>query len=157
MVENLTAVVLSALPVSRLVMLVANGAIIHSFVGLLFYANQQVAPTGPKWLQLPGLDPCWPVLRRPRIGGSFKGSSEGNAVHVLIDSGASENFVDTDVVQKLGLPIAGRATSIGMASSEVSMQTLGKVSGILRLMDRQYPNASFHVMPKLYADVIVGR
>jgi len=32
---------------------------------------------------------------------------------VLIDSGASENFVDTDIVRKLGLPIAGRATSIG--------------------------------------------
>ena len=86
-----------------------------------------------------------------------KGSQEGNPVHVLIDSGASENFVDTDIVRKLVLPIAGRATSIGMASSEVSMQTLGRVSGVLILMDRQYRNASFHVMPKLCADVIVGQ
>ena len=78
-----------------------------------------------------------------------KGSLEGNPVHVLIDSGASENFVDTDIVRKLGLPLAGRATSIGMVSSGVSMQTLGRVSGVLSLMDRQYPNASFHVMPKL--------
>jgi len=68
-----------------------------------------------------------------------------------------ENFVDTDIVRKLGLPIAGRATSIGMASSEVSMQTLGRVSGILSLMDHQYPNASFHVMPKLCAEVIVSQ
>ena len=45
---------------------------------------------------------------------------------MLIDSGASENFVDTDIVRKLGLPIPERATSIGMASSEVSMQTLGE-------------------------------
>ena len=57
----------------------------------------------------------------------------------------------------MGLPIAGRATSIGMASSEVSMQTLGRVSGVLSLLDRQYPNASFHVMPKLCADLIVGQ
>jgi len=42
-------------------------------------------------------------------------------------------------------------------ASEFSMQTLGRVSGVLSLMDRQYPNASFHVMPKLCADVIVGR
>jgi len=68
-----------------------------------------------------------------------------------------ENFVDTDIVRKLGLPIAGRATSIGMASSEVSMQTLGRVSGVLSLMDRRYPNASFHVMSKLCVDVIVGQ
>jgi len=86
-----------------------------------------------------------------------KGSLEGNPVHVLIDSGASKNFVDTDIVRKLGLPIAGRATSIGMASSEVPMQKHGRVSGVLNLMDRQYRNVSFHVMPKLCADVIVGQ
>jgi len=68
-----------------------------------------------------------------------------------------QNFVDTDIVRKFGLPIAGRATSIEMASSEVSMQTLGRVSGVLSLMDRRYPNTSFHVMPKLCADVIVGQ
>jgi len=37
------------------------------------------------------------------------------------------------------------------------MQTLGRVSGVLSLMDRQYPNASFHVMPKLCADVMAGQ
>jgi len=37
------------------------------------------------------------------------------------------------------------------------MQRLGKVSGVLSLMNRQYPNASFHVMPELCADVIVGQ
>jgi len=41
---------------------VANEAIIHAFAGLLLHANEQMAPTGPKWLQLPGLDPCWLVL-----------------------------------------------------------------------------------------------
>ena len=86
-----------------------------------------------------------------------KRSLEGNPVHVLIDSGASENFVGTDIVRKLGLLISGRATSIVMVFSEVSMQTLGRVSGVLSLMDHRYPNASFHVMPKLCADVFVGQ
>ena len=107
-----------------------------------------MAPTGPKWLQLPGLDHCW-LAPSGLESAVVKGSLEGDPVHVLIDSGASENFVDTDIVRKLGLPLAGRATSIGMVSSGVSMQTLGRVSGVLSLMDRQYPNASFHVMPKL--------
>ena len=46
--ENLTAVVLSALPVIRTVVPVANEAIIDAFAGQLLHANQQMAPTGPK-------------------------------------------------------------------------------------------------------------
>jgi len=42
-------------------------------------------------------------------------------VHILVDSGASENFVDFKICQKLHLAISGSPTSIGMASSEVSI------------------------------------
>jgi len=40
-------------------------------------------------------------------------------VHILVDSGASGNFVDVEICQKLHLAINGSPTSIGMASSEV--------------------------------------
>jgi len=40
-------------------------------------------------------------------------------VHILVDSGASKNFVDFKICQKLHLAINGLPTSIGMASSEV--------------------------------------
>jgi len=82
---------------------------------------------------------------------------QGVPVQILVDSGASENFVDREIANCLGRPVKGNATSISMASSEVSVQTCGKVSGELNLLGRKYRDASFNIMQNLCADVIVGQ
>ena len=78
-------------------------------------------------------------------------------VHILVDSGASENFVDYKICQKLHLAITGAPTSIGMASSEVSLPTCGVVIANLSFHDRTYPTTTFSVIKNLCSDVIVGQ
>jgi len=78
-------------------------------------------------------------------------------VQVLIDSGASENFVDFGVCHCLNLPVEGDRFSIGMASSEISVETFGKTTADLNLLDRTYPSSNFRVLKNLCADVIVGQ
>jgi len=66
-------------------------------------------------------------------------------VHILVDSGASENFVDFKICQKLHLAINGLPNSIGMASSEVSIPTFGIVISTLSFHNRTYPTTTFSV------------
>ena len=63
----------------------------------------------------------------------MQGTLDGLPVEILIDSGASVNFVDHNITRKLGLSVEKKPISIGMASSEVSIKTLGKVTGSLNL------------------------
>ena len=85
------------------------------------------------------------------------GTSNDSPVQVLIDSGASENFVDFGVCHRLNLPMDGDRSSIGMASSEISVQTFGKTTADLNLLDRTYPSSNIRVLKNLCADVIVGQ
>ena len=87
----------------------------------------------------------------------IKGSPEGSPVEVLIDSGASENFIDDKVASRLNLPVKTESVSIGMASSEVSVHTIGKVTGVLELLGRSYSDSTFKVLREFCADVIVGQ
>jgi len=73
----------------------------------------------------------------------IKGSLEGSPVKVLIDSGAYENFIDDKIAKRLNLPVKTESVSIGMASSEVSVHTIGKVTGALKLMGHSYNNSTF--------------
>jgi len=61
----------------------------------------------------------------------IKGSPEGSPVEILVYSGASENFIDAKVARRLNLAVKTESVSIGMASSEVSVHTIGKVTGVL--------------------------
>jgi len=70
-------------------------------------------------------------------------------VHILVDSGASENFVDVKICQK--------PTSIGMASSEESIPTYGIVVATLSFHNRAYLTTTFSVIKNLCSDVIVGQ
>ena len=56
------------------------------------------------------------------------GTLNDSPVQVLIDSGASENFVDFGVCHRLNLPVDEDRSSIGMASSEISVETFGKTT-----------------------------
>jgi len=78
-------------------------------------------------------------------------------VHILVDSGASENFVDFKICPKLHLAINGLPTSIGMASSEVSIPTCGIVVATLSFHNRTYPTTTFSVIKNLCSDVIVDQ
>jgi len=77
-------------------------------------------------------------------------------VHILVDSGASENFVDFKICQKLYLAINGSPTSIGMASSDVAISTCGIVIATLSFHNRTYSTTTFSVIKNLCSDVIVG-
>jgi len=85
------------------------------------------------------------------------GTLNNSPVQVLIDSGASENFVDFGVCHRLNLPVDEDRSSIGMASSEISVETFGKTTADLNLLDRTYPSSNFRVPKNLCADVIVGQ
>ena len=87
----------------------------------------------------------------------IRGTVAGKPVHVLVDSGASENFIDKQIAKKSGLVVFGKSSAIGMASSQLCLDTLGKVSAELNLSGTLYPNVFFNVLPKLCADVIVGQ
>jgi len=73
-------------------------------------------------------------------------------VQVFVDSGASENFIDLDV-----LSVNGERSSIGMASSEIAVETLEKSMADLKLLDQTYPSSNFRVLKNLCVDVIVGQ
>jgi len=78
-------------------------------------------------------------------------------VHVLVDSGASKNFVDLKIPKKLHLPVNGSPNSIGMASSYVSIPTCGIVAAKLSFHNGTYPTTTFSVIKNLCSDVIVGQ
>ena len=88
---------------------------------------------------------------------AIKGSLEGSPVEILVDSRASENFIDAKVARRLNLPVKTKSVSIGMASSVVSVHTIGKVTGILELLGCLYNGSTFKVLRELCADVIVGQ
>ena len=48
----------------------------------------------------------------------IQGSLESSPVEILVDSGASENFIDVKVLRRLNLPVKTESVSIGMASSK---------------------------------------
>jgi len=70
-------------------------------------------------------------------------------VHVLVDSGASENFVDLKICKKLRLPVNGSPNSIGMASSDVSIPTCCAITAKLSFNNRTYPTTTFSVIKNL--------
>jgi len=85
------------------------------------------------------------------------GTLNDSPVQVLIDSGASENFVDLDVCDRLNLPVGGDRYSIDIDSSEMSVETFGKTTAVINLLDRTYPSSNFRVLKNFCADVIVGQ
>jgi len=62
--------------------------------------------------------------------------------------GAPENVIDLDVYARLNLPVNGERSSIGMASSEISVETLGKTTADLKLLDQTYRSSNFRVWTK---------
>jgi len=83
--------------------------------------------------------------------GVVDGLLDNFPVHILVDLGASENFVDFKVCQKLHLAIKGPPTSIGVAP------TCGIVVATLSFHNRTYSTTTFSVIKNLCSYVIVGQ
>ena len=84
-----------------------------------------------------------------------KATIQGKELTALVDSGASENFIDSKTAAELKLPIQAFSTQILMASENCTAKTLGTVSTTLNVLDRDY-TLDFRTIDKLCSDVILG-
>ena len=82
----------------------------------------------------------------------------GSVINVLFDSGASENFIDYKIVKNLQLHIHRTSLSeISMASTSLSMKSLGSVKLSVDVLDRHYDGICFEIIDNLCADAILGQ
>ena len=92
-------------------------------------------------------------LRRAVVDASIA----GHLVKALLDSGASENFIDMSLADQLGLLRENKSSSVTMASTEFNLKTYGRVKTTLKLFDRTYTNMTLDIMKDACADVILGQ
>ena len=81
----------------------------------------------------------------------------GLPVKSLLDTGASESFVNDAVVRSAKLEVQGRPSRVSMASDKLTARVVGKVCSNLLLQGRDYCNVMLSVMPGLCADVVLGQ
>ena len=77
----------------------------------------------------------------------------GLPVKSLLDTGASESFVNEEIAKNAKLVLQGRPSRVSMASNNLSAPVIGKVCSNLLLHGRDYPNVTLSVKPGLCADV----
>ena len=75
----------------------------------------------------------------------------------LLDTGASESFVNEGIAEIAKLHHEGKPSRVSMASDKLMAPTLGKVCTNLKVQGRDYPNVVLVVMPGLCADVVLGQ
>ena len=78
-------------------------------------------------------------------------------VDSLLDTGASENFINDGIVNTVGLIPNGKSSKVNMTSSELSATVLGRVTNNLDVQGRTYKNLLFGVISNLCADVVLGQ
>ena len=84
-------------------------------------------------------------------------SINGNDCRALLDTGASENFMDFKFAQKLRLKIdRNKRTTITLANNDSSTQTRGEVIVKLQIKGEIYDRMVFNVMDNCLATAIVG-
>ena len=75
----------------------------------------------------------------------------------LFDSGASENFINTNVALANGLKLSGILSKVLMASTQITASVQGNISANLERKGRTYPGLSVGVVDSLCTDVILGQ
>ena len=75
----------------------------------------------------------------------------------LLDTGASESFVNEGIAEIAKLHLEGKPSRVSMASDNLMAPTFGKVSTSLKVQGRDYPNVMLGVMPGLCAAVALGQ
>ena len=78
-------------------------------------------------------------------------------VEGLLDSGASENFINANVALSNGLKPNEILSKVSMASTHITASVRGNVIANLKIEGRTYPGLSFGVVDSLCTDVILGQ
>lgn len=82
---------------------------------------------------------------------------KGTEVDGLIDSGSSESFINLDLVKRLSLTLHHSSGTVSMASTSLSIQTLGFCKVNLRVNGKDYQDVHLAILPQLCSDVILGQ
>ena len=80
---------------------------------------------------------------------------QGLPARALLDTGASDSYVDSEVAKKLGLECKGQSSSIALASTASSAKVRGVVNCNISAFKGSY-NLKLDVVDNLCADVILG-
>jgi len=80
---------------------------------------------------------------------------QGLPVHALLDIGASDSYVDSNVAKKLGLEYKGQSSSIFLASTHSSAKVRGVVNCNISAFKGSH-SLELGVVDNLCADVILG-
>ena len=73
-----------------------------------------------------------------------KSNTFGKKIEALVDSSASENFIDSKIASQLNLRVEGPSSQIAMASEGFAVKTLGKVNATLKQFFSSLNIASSH-------------
>ena len=86
----------------------------------------------------------------------IKMKMKGKEVDVLIDSGASGNFIDSKLAAELKITVHGGGSEISMASQELVANTHESLKTSILVLNHSYL-LDFEVIDKLCTDVILGQ
>ena len=75
----------------------------------------------------------------------------------LLDTGASDNFVDKKVAESLGFKLQGGTSVVSMASEKLNAPILGQILGNLEIQGRNYFCVTLGVVPDLCSDIVLGQ
>ena len=78
-------------------------------------------------------------------------------VKALLDTGASDNFVNFSIAKKLRLQWFGKRHSVKLADKGRKTIVHGTVYVTLEITDRKYIRVKFGVIENLCADVVLGQ
>ena len=75
----------------------------------------------------------------------------------LLDSGTSQNFINTNVALANGLKLSEISSKVSMASIQITAIVRGNVIANLEIEGGTYPGLSFGVVDSVCTDVILGQ
>ncbi|XP_026689427.2 retrovirus-related Pol polyprotein from transposon opus [Ciona intestinalis] len=85
------------------------------------------------------------------------GTLAGATVDILLDTGASNNFIDSGTARKAHLSLNKVIMSINMAAGNNPTKTFGRTKATLSFLGRKYVDVTFDIIEGLCADVILGQ
>ena len=84
-------------------------------------------------------------------------SLNGLLFNSLLDTGASDYFVDKKVAESLGLKPLGGTSVVSMASGKLNAPILGQISGNLEIQRRNHLDITLGVVSDLCSDIVLGQ
>ena len=87
----------------------------------------------------------------------LKAHINGREVDVLIDSGSTENHINTEFAQTSGIKLEPDNTIVAMAASKCVSTSRGYCYAKLFINDSEYQNVKLKALDNLCADVVLGQ